>query len=244
MRATLEPTLGLNLLTPKSLERVGHVLPAGLYAPLRWCVSELAEAGRPILRAANISEVQHALDASLAKFAVVRMRFLDFLFDWVGGDDRRLLSVLRDVSTEIADDFLDEAEAVVGKSASLYLAQALALAAAGLERVEETVRATQGFNWTLGADQEITLRTWALRSDALLIICAIGISEPENVGVEGLLTELCRGAYEATARYLRLLERAVSTDTPSATWSKDLLEEVSAEEPQWVHALEANEWDN
>lgn len=242
MPATLEPTLGLNLLTPKTLERLGDDLPPRLRAPLRWCVTAFAEASRPILGAKNFEEVKHALSANLGRFAAVRMRFLEFLFELVGGEDRRLLDMLREMSSEIADEFVDEAEAVVGRTGSLYLAQALSLAEAGLTRIEQSVRTPQGFNWTLGTDEELKLRTWALRSDALLIICAIGVSEPENVGDDRLLAELCRGAYEATSQYLTLLERVISSGAPPAACLEALVAEFGADEPQWVHALEANEW--
>lgn len=242
MPATLEPTLGLNLLTPKTLERMGRDLPSGLYEPLRWCVTAFAEVSRPMLRARNFVEVTLALNANLAKFAVVRMRFLDFLLDLVGGEGRQLLSMLRDVSKEITDEFLDEAEAVAGKSASQYLAQTLALAEAAMDRIDRAVRTTGGFGWTLHPEQEITLRTWALRSDALLIICAIGVSEPENVADQRLLAEVCRGAYETMSRYFSILERDVSTGQSSAREANGLLAEFAAEEPEWVHALEVDDW--
>jgi hypothetical protein len=241
MPATLEPTLSLNLLTPKTLERLGGELPPGFYAPLRWYVFELADALRPALGARHVDAALAAIEANLAKVAVVRMRLIDLFAQLLGGDGKQFLALLRDMQREVSDEFLDGTESLAGKTASLYLAQALSLIEGGLSRVERAAQTPSGVRWTLHADEEITLRTWTLRTEALLMTCAIGVSEPENVADESVFAELCRECYEAASRQFGLLERALSLVGESRASTDALLDDFKIEEPSWVHALEADE---
>jgi hypothetical protein len=223
---------------------MGDDLPRGLYPPLRWFVWELADALRPALRVRHVEAALASIEANLAKVAVVRMRLIDFFVQLLGGDAQNLLSLLQAMKQEVADEILDGAESLAGKTASVYLAQALSLAEGGLDRLERAAQSPGGLLWTLHADEEITLRTWTLRSEALLMTCAIGVSEPESVANETVFGALCRECYEATSRQFGILERALSFTGGSQTSRAALLDDFKIEEPSWVHALEADERDH